>query len=298
MEEDMLIREIGDSIPKSWFPGHMAKSMRLITDTVKNVDGIIYVLDARCPLACINKKLIATFNNKKILYLLNKSDLADKKENEKWQKYFEKDGNKCILTEGRDLKYSRAIKDAFKWLMKEKLDRNKSKGVNKPLRFMVCGVTNTGKSTIINNLSNSKRAQTGDKAGVTRGGQWIRLDGLELFDTPGTMPPSFSTKEQARHLAYVGSINDDILDFADISIALLKEIATVTNRELITERLGEIDLDAPLDKILESVCVRRGFFMSKNECDYDRGARAIIDDFRKGKLGRITLEKVDDNDGN
>jgi len=156
---------------------------------------------------------------------------------------------------------------------------------------MVAGVPNTGKSTLINLLAGSKRAQTGDKAGVTRGKQWIGCGGFELLDTPGTMPPAFENQTLARRLAYVGSINDDILDLDDIALALLEELFTKYPQRLLA-RYG-VEGGSPLE-MLESVCKKRGFLLRGGEYDYERGERALIDDFRKGKLGRITLDGVSD----
>ena len=156
---------------------------------------------------------------------------------------------------------------------------------------MVAGVPNTGKSTLINLLAGSKRAETGDKAGVTRGKQWIRCDGFELLDTPGTMPPAFENQRLAIHLAYVGSVNADILDMDDIALALLEELAAKYPQRLL-DRYG-IEGGTPLN-MLETVCERRQFFMRGREYDYERAERAVIDDFRKGKLGRITLDTPDD----
>ncbi len=159
---------------------------------------------------------------------------------------------------------------------------------------MVAGVPNTGKSTLINLLAGSKRAETGDKAGVTRGKQWIRCEGFELLDTPGTMPPAFDNQYLATHLAYVGSVNDDILDMDDIALALLGELARKYPKRL-EERYG-IDGGTPLE-MLETVCKRRGFVLRGGEYDYERAERAVIDDFRKGKLGRITLDTAEDVKG-
>ena len=153
---------------------------------------------------------------------------------------------------------------------------------------MVCGIPNTGKSTVINAMSGEKRAVTGDKAGVTRGKQWIRCAGFELLDTPGTMPPAFETQELARHLAYIGSINDDVLDLDDIALELLRELSQ-TYPDFLAERYGITDFSSPL-AMYEEVCKKRGFLLRGGEFDYDRGAKAILDDFRKGRTGRITLD--------
>ena len=188
----------------------------------------------------------------------------------------------------------RDIAGAIADLIAEKQQKSLSKGYNKIFRFMVCGVPNTGKSTVINLLSREKRAVTGDKAGVTRGKQWIRCDGFELLDTPGTMPPAFENQTFALRLAFVGSINDDILDLDDVALALLDSLAKNYGGRL-AERYG-ICGGQPLE-MLEAVCKRRGFVLRGGDFDYERGERAVIDDFRKGRLGGITLDDVSDLDG-
>lgn len=177
-------------------------------------------------------------------------------------------------------------------MLSEKHRKDEEKGMRRPDRLMVAGISNTGKSTVINALSGAKRAITGDKAGVTRGKQWIRCAGFELLDTPGTMPPSFENQYLARHLAFIGCINDDILDFGDLSIELLGELSRLCPEKL-TERYGISDFSAPL-AMLEQLCKRRGFILRGGEFDYERGAKALVDDFRKGRIGRITLESPEE----
>ena len=170
--------------------------------------------------------------------------------------------------------------------------RAEAKGLNRTFRFMIAGIPNTGKSTIVNLLSGQKRAKTGDKAGVTRDVRWLRCGAFDLLDTPGTMPPSFENQYHARHLAYIGSINDDILDMDDIALELLGELATLYP-EYLTERYGITDFSEKLG-MYEALCKRRGFILRGGEFDYERGAKALIDDFRKGRIGRICLENAED----
>jgi ribosome biogenesis GTPase A len=276
-----------------WFPGHMTKAMRMMEENVALCDGIIYVLDARCPAASFNKNLKKIFGDKPILYVLNKSDLADERVNA-FVKTIVASGNSCIKMCASTSGSRKDIMGAMAKLVAEKQQANAQKGYNKIMRFMVCGIPNTGKSTVINLLSGSKRAQTGDKAGVTRGKQWIRCDGFELLDTPGTTPPAFENQRLAVHLAYVGSLNDDILDFDDIALAMLAELQQ-KYPERLKERYG-IEGGTPLE-MLERVCVRRGFVLRGNDYDYERGERAVVDDFRKGKLGKITLDDIADCEG-
>lgn len=273
-----------------WFPGHMTKAMRMMEENVALCDGIVYVLDARCPAASFNKNLKRLFANKPVLYVLNKCDLADERA-DAFVRLIAESGSGCVKLNAVNSGSRRNITGAIQKLTAEKQAKNTEKGYNKILRFMVCGIPNTGKSTVINLLAGSKRAQTGDKAGVTRGKQWIRCDGFELLDTPGTTPPSFENQRLAMHLAFVGSLNDEILDFDDVALALLEELAAKYPDRL-KERYG-IDGGTPLE-MLDKVCARRGFVLRGNDYDYERGERAVIDDFRKGKLGRITLDDPTD----
>ena len=174
-------------------------------------------------------------------------------------------------------------------LLKDKLERNKLKGVFKPIRIMVAGIPNTGKSTIINALCGGKKAVTGDKAGVTKGKQWVRLRELELLDTPGTMPPAFENQTLAKHLAYIGSMNDANIDFVDLAFEFLKEIKE-TYPQLITAKYGIEDCSVGPLELFNAICVRRGFLRRGGEYDYERCATAVIDDFRKGRIGKIILD--------
>lgn len=271
-----------------WFPGHMTKAMRMMEESVALVDGVLVVLDARAPVATRNKNLNKLFGNKPVLYLLNKSDLADEKKTDAFLAAFARQGTAALACTALRAGTAQKISAKLPSLLKEKLEKDAQKGIVRPLRLMVCGIPNTGKSTVINALSGEKRAVTGDKAGVTRGKQWIRCAGFELLDTPGTMPPAFDNQELAKHLAYIGSINDDILDLDDIALELLRELAA-TYPQFLSVRYGISDFSSPLS-IYEEVCRRRGFILRGGEFDYERGAKAILDDFRKGRTGRITLE--------
>ena len=276
-----------------WFPGHMTKAMRMMEESVKVCDGIIYVLDARCPASSYNKNLKKTFGSRPVLYVLNKCDLADKKVDE-FVKLIRSKGGACIKLNAVNANSRRDIAGAIASLVAEKQQKSLAKGYNRIFRFMVCGVPNTGKSTLINLLSREKRAATGDKAGVTRGKQWIRCDGFELLDTPGTTPPAFENQKLAIRLAFVGSLNDDILDIDDVALALLEEFWQKYPQYL-SERYG-IEGGTPLE-MLETVCHRRGFMLRGGDFDYERGERAVLDDFRKGRLGPVTLDDLSDCDG-
>ena len=194
-----------------WFPGHMTKAMREMEKKRDLCDGVICVLDARAPIATINKNLQKIFGAKPVLYVLNKADLADAKV-DGFMRLFESKGKYCVKCNSTNVGAKRVLMQKLNEITQEKRERAEAKGLNRTFRFMVAGIPNTGKSTLVNLISGQKRAKTGDKAGVTRDVRWLKCGSFDLLDTPGTMPPSFDDQYHARHLAYIGSINDDILD--------------------------------------------------------------------------------------
>ncbi|MBQ4269416.1 MAG: ribosome biogenesis GTPase YlqF [Clostridia bacterium] len=274
-----------------WFPGHMTKAMRDMEAKRDLCDGVICVMDARAPAATLNKNLNKIFGEKPVLYVLNKADLADNRV-DGFVKLFEEKGKSCVKCNSTSLASKRLLVQKISALVEEKRARAEAKGLNRTFRFMVAGIPNTGKSTIVNLLSGQKRAKTGDKAGVTRDVRWLKCGAFDLLDTPGTMPPSFDNQYHARHLAYIGSINDDILDMDDVALELLGELAE-QYPEYLTERYGITDFSEKLG-MYEALCKRRGFILRGGEFDYERGAKALIDDFRKGRIGKICLEKASD----
>jgi ribosome biogenesis GTPase A len=275
-----------------WFPGHMTKAMRDMEAKKDLCDGVICVLDARAPIATHNKNLNKIFGAKPILYLLNKADLADPNKTDAFVRLIESKGRVCIRTDSTNVSTKRLITQKLTQMTEEKRERAEAKGLNRTFRFMVAGIPNSGKSTVVNLMSGEKRAKTGDKAGVTRDVRFIKCGAFDLLDTPGTMPPSFDSQYHARHLAYIGSINDDILDMDDVALELLGELAEKYPAYL-TERYGITDFSEKLG-MYEALCKRRGFILRGGEFDYERGAKALIDDFRKGRVGRITLENASD----
>ncbi|MBQ8406268.1 MAG: ribosome biogenesis GTPase YlqF [Clostridia bacterium] len=274
-----------------WFPGHMTKAMRDMEAKRDLCDGVICVLDARAPIATLNKNLKKIFGEKPILYVLNKADLSDGRA-DAFVKFFEDRGRYAMKCDSTNISTKRQILARLNAIVKEKRERAQAKGLNRTFRFMVAGIPNTGKSTIVNLLSGQKRAKTGDKAGVTRDVRWLKCGEFDLLDTPGTMPPSFDNQYLARHLAYIGSINDDILDMDNVALELLGELAE-KYPECLTERYGITDFSEKLG-MYEAVCKRRGFIFRGGEYDYERGAKAIVDDFRKGRIGKICLEDPKD----
>ena len=272
-----------------WFPGHMTAAMRMMEENLKAVDGVMIVLDARAPRASLNSKLDKLFNNKKVLYVLNKTDLVEKADVVRMVSEFKAEGRETVAVSAMDKRAVDLLYERIFALLKEKIERYRLKGMFKPIRIMVAGIPNTGKSTIINALCGGKKAVTGNKAGVTKGKQWVRIRELELLDTPGTMPPAFDNQTLAKHLAYIGSMNDANIDFNDLSYELLAELK-VKYPELLKAKYGIEDLDVETLELFNAICVRRGFLRRGGEYDYERCASAIIDDFRKGRIGKIILD--------
>lgn len=268
----------------------MAKAVRMMEENLKLCDAVVFVLDARAPASSFNPRLADMVGAKPVLYLLNKGDLADGGA-DMAASAMQKAGKPAVRIAATMPSSARALTAAMEALTAEKRARLAEKGVNKPLRFLVAGIPNTGKSTVINLLAGGRKAQVGDKAGVTRAKQWVRCGAFELLDTPGTMPPSLVNQTLARRLAYLGSVNDDILDREEVALALLAELWEKYPAAL-AERYG-IDGGEPL-AMYEQLCRRRGFVLKGNDYDYSRGAIALLDDLRKGRLGKICLDDADD----
>ena len=273
-----------------WFPGHMAKAVRMMEENLKLCDAVAFVLDARAPASSFNPRLADMAGGKPVLYLLNKGDLADGGADAALAA-MQRAGRATVRIAATQPSALRALTAAMETVTAEKRARLMEKGVKKPLRFLVAGIPNTGKSTVINLLAGGKKAQVGDKAGVTRAGQWVRCGAFELLDTPGTMPPSLADQRLARRLAYLGSVNDDILDREEVALALLAELWEKYPASL-AERYG-IDGGEPLE-MYNKLCLRRGFVLKGNDYDYARGAVALLDDLRKGRLGKICLDSAED----
>ena len=267
----------------------MTKAMRMMEENLKIVDGIIFVLDARAPFACINKTLEKKLGNKPFLYVLNKSDLISDSDRDYLVNKLSAEGRKVVCAVGTQAGGCKNVYPAFCSLLKEKIQRSEAKGINRTLRAMIAGVPNTGKSTIINALCGKKAAQVGNKAGVTRGKQWVKLDGFEMLDTPGTMPPSIENNEYGLHLAFIGGLNDAILDEGDMCLAFIERLLAISPDSLTAKYGVDVCDKTPLE-VYEDICVKRGYLLKGGEKDYSRCALAVIDDFRKGRLGKLCLE--------
>jgi ribosome biogenesis GTPase A len=271
----------------------MNKAIKMMDFEVKNVDLILYCLDSRAPFSCLNPNFESILSRKPVIFVLNKQDLADEKETKKWLAHLDaKSGAFALDSTISGAGYQ--LKNKIKNILQHKVDRNLRKGINIPLRAMVIGVPNTGKSTLINNLCGVARAITGDRPGVTKGKQWIKIDSdLELMDTPGTLAPDFESEIVGLHLAYVGSIREEVLDLPSLCLEFLKEFKTKYAENLV-ERYGVLIGEREPIEIFDEICLKRGWILKKNEPDYQRGAKAILDDFKKGRLGRVTLDEFKD----
>lgn len=277
-----------------WFPGHMAKTRRMIKESIKLCDCVVEIVDARCPQSSRNPELGQLTGGKKILLVINKSDIADPNETQKWIKRFEREGVRAISVCCNDAKGLAKIFDEIRFMLKDKIERDKQRGlVNKPIRAMVCGIPNVGKSSFINKLYGKTVAQKGDRPGVTRGKQWITLkNGMEFLDTPGILWPKFEDRDVALRLAYTGAIKDDVLDCEELC-ANLCSFLMENYPDKLTERY-KIEKEDSLTgfQILEKICRKRGFIVRGGEVDTLRGANVILDEFRSAKLGKITIEKA------
>ncbi len=272
-----------------WFPGHMTKALRMMGENIKIVDAVGYVLDARAPLACFNPNFEKIIGDKPCVFILNKCDLSDPKKVEQWCRHFENQNQRYVKVTATASADSSKIVAAFDEATQHLKEKMKQKGVFKPVRCLILGVPNCGKSTIINCLSGRKTTITGDKPGVTKGKQWVRLaNGLELLDTPGTLWPKFDDEQLAYELCFIGSIKDDVVDLTDVSLRLIETLAELYP-QAVTERYKVDIAEKNTVTIFDEIAKKRGFLMRGGDIDTERCAKAILDDFRKGKLGKITL---------
>lgn len=275
-----------------WYPGHMTKARRTMEEDIRLIDLIIELVDARAPLASRNPDIDELGKTKARLILLNKSDLAEERWNRVWTEWFQAKGFHVIEVNSRSGAGLKKINSVVQEACREKLERDRRRGiVNRPVRAMVAGIPNVGKSTFINSFAGKACTKTGNKPGVTKGKQWIRLNkSLELLDTPGILWPKFADQQVGLFLAMLGSINDEILNQEELAYELLK-LFQDRYPEVLKARYGIVS-DTPAD-MLESIAMVRGCLQKGGERDLLKAARLLIDDFRSGKLGRITLEIPD-----
>ena len=279
-----------------WYPGHMMKAKRQMLEDLKLIDLVIELLDARAVMSSRNPEIDQFANGKARLVLLNKADLADDRVSAKWVEYFKEKNIPVVLLNSKDKSSKKRIETEVMEACKEKIERNKRRGIlNRPVRAMVVGIPNVGKSTFINMYAGKAAAKTGNKPGVTKGKQWIRMGKmLELLDTPGILWPKFDDEMVGEHLAFIGSINDEIISIADLALAFLTDIKG-RYRNLLESRYGvsleEDNTKEDAVKDLYKIAKARNCLKSKDNYDYEKAARIIFDDFRNDRLGKISLEE-------
>lgn len=288
---DEMERIPGGEKKINWYPGHMAKSRRLLQDQISRADAVIELCDARIPEASRNPDLGQMLAGKPRLLVLNKADLAEDAATTEWLRYFRTMGQQAMSFNG--LKgNTRGLMDRISGLTKEKVEALAKRGVKKTVRIMVVGVPNVGKSTFINRISGNAAVKTGDRPGVTRSNQWVKINPyLELLDTPGLLWPKIENQEDAKLLAFIGTINDLILDQQSMAIDLLTRMKEI-HPEAIASRFHIKNMETSGEALLIEACRGRGWIVSRGEADTDRGASVILDEFRAGKLGKVTLERV------
>lgn len=286
----------------NWYPGHMLKTKKQIMEDLKLIDVIIEILDARIPLASQNPDIKQITANKKKIIVLNKSDLANEAETKKWIEFFKNQGIIAIAT---DSNLGKGVKETLKLVqevMQEELEKASMKGIkNKNIRIMICGIPNVGKSSFINRMINKKSAEVGNRPGVTKQKQWVRIStNIELLDTPGVLWPKFENQDISLKLAYTGTIKDELLDKTEIAYNLLKYLEKNNKKELFERyKLTDQEINSIISedddtiKLMNLIAKKRGAIISGGEIDYERTSAIILNDFRTGKIGRITLEKVD-----
>ena len=292
---------MSDSIKQNvqWFPGHMAKTRRLIKECLPSVDAVTEILDARMPISSSNPELNELIGNKPLIVLLNKCDVADENATRRWLNYFNEKGIYALAVDcksGNGLnKYAPLLRE----VLKDKIASNEAKGmIGKPLRIMVVGIPNTGKSSFINRMAGRNRAKVADKAGVTRHNQWFVIEnGIELLDTPGVLWPKFDDPKIGDRLAFIGSVKDEVFDSETLAVRLL-EVLSRDYPDRLSERY-KIDDFSELEayEILEHIGRKRGMMMRGGEIDTLRASIMLLDEYRAGKLGRITLDTIGEFDG-
>ena len=285
----------------NWYPGHMAKTKKEIINSLGIIDVVIEILDARIPLSSRNPDIQSITKNKKKIILLNKIDLADVAKTLKWKEYFSKEADYCLLTDSNSGKGVNDVLKKIEALMEEDKKKATLKGrINKTTRVMILGIPNVGKSSFINRVAKKSKLEVANRPGVTRQNQWIRIGkNQELLDTPGVLWPKFESEEVALNLSFTGTIKDNVLEISEIAFELLKKLEKTYHKELF-ERFKISDnewkeiktLSNPIYELMKIIARKRGCLLAGGKEDIEKASRIILDDFRSGKIGRITLEEI------
>ncbi len=279
----------------NWYPGHMTKAKRMITENLKLVDLVVEILDARIPYSSRNPDFKELFSNKLQIVVLNKADLADPVTTEKWRKYYDKIDTPVILVDSKSGFGIRDFLNSVNKVMRDKFEKDRAKGMKKrPVKVMVCGIPNSGKSTFINKLTGCSAARTGNRPGVTKDKQWIKINpDIFLLDTPGVLWPKFDDDLVAINLALTHAIKDEILDSERLCIKLIDFLLKKYPENLI-ERYNLIDINKDSHEILKDICENRKFLIPGGAPDIQKASSTVLDEFRKGQIGTISLEEPDD----
>ena len=273
-----------------WYPGHMTKAKRAMQEDIKLIDVIIELVDSRVPFSSKNPDIDTLANGKSRILLMNNYDLAVKAVSDKWTKYYEEKGYFVATVNSKNGRGVKAVNDVIQKACKEKIERDRKRGIlNRPIRAMIVGIPNVGKSTFINSFAGKACAKTGNKPGVTKGKQWIRLNkNVELLDTPGILWPKFEDQQVGLNLAFIGSIKDELYNIYELSLLLLDYL--IKNYPDAVADFYEIENSDSNNELLERIAIKRGCIKSGAEYDLDKAAKCLVDDFRNGRIGKISLE--------
>ena len=278
-----------------WYPGHMTKTRRQIEADLKLVDAVCEIVDARIPISSRNPDIDSICANKPRIAVLNRSDLADWETTKAWMQYFRRDGFAAIATDCKSRKGVSDFLPAIRSVLREKIERNAARGMNKPLRIMIVGIPNVGKSTFINQISGRKGAKAENRPGVTRGKQWVTVDsGLLLLDTPGILWPKFEDPEVGMMLAYTGAVKENVIDTEELACHLIQRLWRYYPQVIRDRYKVDMPEDTPGYMLLEEAGRKRGFLLARGEIHTERMAKVLLDEYRSGKLGAFTLEKPED----
>ena len=289
------MKETDAKLNIQWYPGHMTKTRRQIEADLKLVDAVCEIVDARIPMSSRNPDIDAICGGKPRILVLNRMDLADPEATKKWAAYFRERGMSVIATDCKSRKGIADFTPAVRRACAEKLERDAKRGMNRPLRVMVVGIPNVGKSTLINQISGRKGAKAENRPGVTRGKQWVTVDtGLQLLDTPGILWPKFEDPKVGMMLAYTGAVKENVIDLEELACFLMTLLHKHYPKALFDRYQVEAPEDTPGWELLELAGRKRGYLVSGGEVNLERMARMLLDEFRGGKLGKFTLEMPED----